>query len=61
MTERDNYWYHLGYADGEGSMENINPNAEKWHAIEQMGFDRAKQQVLHWHKPLHIPGRATPR
>lgn len=57
MSAETDFWYHLGYADGEGSMENITPNSEKWRAIEEMGFERAKSRVLALHRP--VPGRAT--
>lgn len=47
--------YHLGYADGEGSMENITPNSAKWRSIFDEGWNgawkTAKDQVLFLHKP----------
>jgi hypothetical protein len=52
MSNETDFWYHLGYADGEGSMENITPMSEKWHSIEEMGFDRAKSRVLALHRPV---------
>jgi hypothetical protein len=45
------YGYHLGVADGEGSMENITPTSEKWRRIEQQGFERAASLVLALHRP----------